>query len=348
MLLMLCKRFSSAKSSKGFALVLVLWVLSLLTLMAGSFALGMRREISITEGIKNNAQAVAIAESGIAIAELMLLGTDADNVNTAQKTSWHTDGSIYQINYGNTRVRIRLLAETGKIDINQAPQDLLRAILSHAPMPESDNGKDNPNRVAMQAAAIADWRDGDDTTSPHGAEKAEYLAAGLKYHPHNKPFQSIEELQMVLGMDVATVKWLEPLITVYSNQGLIDKNVSNELLLLLPGFEPGVVERFLQARLDSAIHDKPLTFPLSSKYLNGAEVDAVGTQTGAVTIISEAKLADGSSAAVSAVVVRSELDPMLPFQILKWQRSYANEVSLFSKAMSELLVAQYNEPEFND
>ena len=32
---------------KGLALVLVLWVLSLLTIMAGSFALSMRREASI-------------------------------------------------------------------------------------------------------------------------------------------------------------------------------------------------------------------------------------------------------------------------------------------------------------
>ncbi|MFZ2407428.1 MAG: type II secretion system protein GspK, partial [Methylobacter sp.] len=33
--------------SEGFALVLVLWVLSLLTIMAGSFALSMRREAAI-------------------------------------------------------------------------------------------------------------------------------------------------------------------------------------------------------------------------------------------------------------------------------------------------------------
>lgn len=331
--------------SKGFALVLVLWVLSLLTLMAGSFALGMRREISITEGIKNNAQAIAIAESGIAIAELMLLGSATDSINAEQDKSWRTDGSVYQINYGDTRVRIRMLSETGKIDINQADPQLLRALFSRAPAPDDDR-KDPLIRVAKLVGAVMDWRDSDDTVSPDGAEKPEYQTAGLKYHPANKPFQNIEELQMVLGMDAETFKWLEPLITVYSGQAQVDKNATREVLSLLPGLEPAIIEQFLEARTESAKFGKPLTFPITSKYINGAEADAL--QSGAVTIISEARLADGSRAAVGALVIKSEVDPALPFQVLKWQRSYANEISLFSTAMNELLVAQYNEPQFND
>ena len=55
------------KQHKAFALVLVLWVLSLLTIMAGSFALTMRRESTIVAGIKDNAGAAAVAEAGIAV-----------------------------------------------------------------------------------------------------------------------------------------------------------------------------------------------------------------------------------------------------------------------------------------
>lgn len=331
--------------SKGFALVLVLWVLSLLTLMAGSFALGMRREISITEGIKNNAQAAAIAESGIAIAELMLLGSETDKVNAEQDKSWRTDGSIYQINYGDTRVRIRMLSETGKIDINQADTQLLRALFSRAPATEDDR-IDPLIRVAKLVGAVMDWRDSDDIVSQNGAEKPEYQTAGLKYQPANKAFQNTEELQMVLGMNARTFKWLEPLITVYSGQAQVDKNATREVLSLLPDLEPSIIAQFLEARAESAKLGKPLTFPITSKYMNAAEGE--GLQSGAVTIISEAKLADGSRAAVGALVIKSEVDPTLPFQVLKWQRSYANEISLFSTAMNELLVAQYNEPQFND
>ena len=107
---------------KGLALVLVLWVLSLLTIMAGSFALSMRREASITAGIKNNAQAMAVAESGIAMAEMMLLTADPDK-------RWRADGSIYEIVATDAKVRVRLLSEAGKIDINKADPILLEGLM---------------------------------------------------------------------------------------------------------------------------------------------------------------------------------------------------------------------------
>ncbi len=101
---------------EGFALVLVLWVLSLLTIMAGSFALSMRREAAIVTGSSNNAQAMAVAESGLAIAELMLMNPD-------QQQRWRTDGSIYQIDYADSKVRIRLLSEAGKSGFEQCRSD---------------------------------------------------------------------------------------------------------------------------------------------------------------------------------------------------------------------------------
>jgi general secretion pathway protein K len=141
---------------QGLALVLVLWVLSLLTIMAGSFALGMRRESSIITGIKNNAQAMAVAESGIAMAEMMLLNPD-------QNKRWRADGSIYEINSADAKVRVRLLSETGKIDINRADQTLLQGLMSHAPV-----DAEQQTRIVN---AIFDWIDKDDAVRIDGAEK---------------------------------------------------------------------------------------------------------------------------------------------------------------------------------
>ncbi|MFZ9611396.1 MAG: type II secretion system protein GspK, partial [Methylococcales bacterium] len=99
----------------GMALVLVLWVLSILIIMAGSFALSMRRESSIVAVIKNNARAMAIAESGIALAETMLLNPDPNK-------AWRAEGNIYEINASDATIRVRLFSEVGKIDINKANQ----------------------------------------------------------------------------------------------------------------------------------------------------------------------------------------------------------------------------------
>lgn len=235
---------------KGFALVLVLWVLSLLTIMAGSFALGMRRETSIITGIRNNAQALAVAESGIAMAEMMLLIPD-------QNKRWRADGSIYEINSADAKVRVRLLSEAGKIDINKADQTVLQGLMSFAPVDEEQQSR--------LVSAIIDWRDQDDLVQLNGAEKKEYQAAGLNYQPRNKPFQSIEELQLVLGMNESVFLWIEPLVTVFSGQSQVTVQLAaKEVLQTIPGLDTGLVDSYIAARLESAINNLPAPpFPSS-------------------------------------------------------------------------------------
>lgn len=314
---------------KGLALVIVLWVLSLLTIMAGSFALSMRRETSIIEGIRNNAQAMAIAGSGIAMAEMMLLNPD-------QNKRWRADGSIYQIDSVDTRVRVQLLSEAGKIDINNADQTLLQGLMAQAPV-----DAEQQTRIVN---AILDWRDQDDLVHLNGAEKKEYQDAGLSYQPRNNPFQSIEELQLVLGMNESVYKWIEALVTVYSGQQQVDlQHAAKEVLQVMPGLDAELVDTFIATRLESAINGSPVP-PFPS---NSGQSASTG-QNNAFTIISEAQLNDESSAVISAVIQQSEGTLATPFQVLKWQQATANGASLFTSAMSDLLVKQYAESEFNN
>lgn len=331
------------RGQQGMALVLVLWVLSLLTVMAGSFALGMRREAAIITGVKNNAQAVAIAEAGIAIAEMMLLNPD-------ENKRWRTDGSIYQIDTaGGATVRIRLLSEMGKIDINTASEKLLQGLMAN--VPEDENNKDREAQSSALANAIIDWRDEDNLVHLDGAEEKQYQDAGLKYRPRNKPFQTIEELQLVLGMNGAIFRWVEPLITVYSGQSsAVLPQASREVLQVMPELDAGLIEGYIADRLESAKNDlPPPAFPLSS-----GQSSAAG-QNEALTVISEAQLEDGSTGIISAIIKKSEdsqnespVSSTAPFQALKWQRNTTSSPSLFTEAMSEFLVKQYAEFEINN
>lgn len=320
----------------GFALVLVLWVISLLTIMAGSFALSMRRESTIVAGIKDNAGAIATAEAGIAFAEMMLLHPD-------QNKRWRADGNIYQVDFGTAKIRLRLFSEGGKIDINKANITLLQALLAQS---DADEGKQ-----AKIIAAIIDWRDKDDLTTLEGAEKNEYKSAGLKYQPRNKPFQSLEELQMVLGLDPKTYNWLLPYITVYSGQSQVNpKLASTKVLNVLPGLDRGLIESFVATRLESAKNDLPAPEFTAGLVANGGGGNEV------VTIVSDALLDDNRSAVIIATVMKSdgtqgltdESSQTAPFKVIEWQRNPINQGSLFSDEMSELLVKQYAEPELSD
>ena len=324
---------------KGMALVLVLWVLSLLTIMAGSFALSMRRESAIIGAVKNNAQALAIAESGIAMAEMMLLNPDPTK-------SWRADGNIYEITAADAKVRVRLLSEKGKIDINKASEGLLKSLLASSPV-DSDQQEKLVN-------AIIDWRDEDDLVHLEGAEKSEYKDAGLNYQPGNKSFQSIEELQMVLGMDKAVFNWIEPLITIYSGQQQVTvQQAAKEVLQVIPDLDRGLVDSYIAARLESAKNNLPAPpfppFPSSSGQNSPAGLNNnLSGQNNVISLVSEALMNDGSSALISVVISQSDQAQTTPFQVLKWQHLTANNASLFTDAMSELVVKQYAETELDN
>jgi len=355
----------ASKRQQGIALVLVLWVLSLLTIMAGSFALSMRREAAIVAGEKDNALALPIAESGIAIAELMLLNADANQ-------RWRTDGSIYEIAFprtpastpsddGNWKIRIKLLSESGKVDINAADEKLLQALLDNAPITQQEQ--------ANLVGAIIDWRDSDDLVQLNGAEKDDYAKAGLHYQPSNKPFKAMEELQWVKGMDDTVYQWLQPLITINSGSPQVDfQKATPEVLRAVANMDSGLIDDYVAARVDSARNGLPSpAFPTA-----GTPAQNPNQKGEAVTIIVEALWDSGThdstadngdsqqGTAISALVQQAADGANPPFTVLKWQHNaYTNDTgdttgnttedaSLFGEAMDDFLVKQYAEYKFDN
>jgi general secretion pathway protein K len=205
-----------------------------------------------------------------------------------------------------------------------------------------------PSITIDRAAAILDWSDNDDLARVNGAEKQQYQDTGLNYQPRNRPFQSLEELQMVLGMDAATFNWIEPLITVYSSQTQVDLQLaSKEVLLALPGIDAGLVDSYVAARVQSAKSNLPA--PPSPIDVTQSGAGAVAApEVSSLTIISEVQLDDQSTALVNALVKKSEGTQTIPFQVLRWQQFATNNQTLFTDKMSELVVKHYAESELNN
>ena len=123
---------------------------------------------------------------------------------------WRRDASLHEWVFDDTPVAVRLSDESAKIDVNTANQELLKGLFRFAGLSEED--------AVKLIDAVLDWRDPDSLKRPFGAEEAEYSQAGLKGRPANFPFQSTEELQLVLGMRPEVFQRIAPMITVYSRQ----------------------------------------------------------------------------------------------------------------------------------
>ena len=120
-------------------------------------------------------------------------GDDVDESGPDQTLAYRRQ--IYQIQFLGALVRIRLEGETGKVDLNKASQVQLQQLM----MAQLPIDRERPDRFGFGDYGLAG--SGRELVNIAGAEKREYKEAGKLYQPRNKPFQSLEELQMVLGMD---------------------------------------------------------------------------------------------------------------------------------------------------
>lgn len=186
---------------KGMTLIGVTWVILILAILAAvvlrlslsSNKLALRRE--------HNVQQELTAESAVT---LFVKTSFFD----PEERSFH--GGMVTLDA--TEVVVEVTFENGRVDLNRAPEYMISATLASM-------GLDEDQALSL-AAAIVDWRDADDNAEGVGAEKVEYQAAGRSYGPRNGAFETVGELQRVLGMTNEIFECLAPVVTVYSRNQL--------------------------------------------------------------------------------------------------------------------------------
>jgi general secretion pathway protein K len=209
------------RSEEGIALIVVLWMLTLLSIIAATLTLEIRSTTHVARNMAENAAARAAADAGIQRAILDL----ASSANVPSKEKFRTDGTVYAWRFADYLVRISIQDEASKIDLNQAPEKLLAALFASAGI--------DPAKAQSLADAIADFRDKDNFPRPHGAEETEYRAAGLAWGPKNAPFQTVEELQQVIGMTGEIYQRVASCLTTYYIPDAINPTTADEQLAKL-------------------------------------------------------------------------------------------------------------------
>jgi len=218
---------------KGLALVMVLWFIALLSILALGFSKSTRSDINITRNLLDAARAGHLAEAAIEKGIHLLLSPDQgalESLFLGNPASFRLEG---------VTLTYWIQDENGKVDINQAPAELIEGLLRSIEVTETDAIRD----------ALLDWRDADDLQLLKGAESREYREAGREMMPTNVPFRDIAELQHVLGITPGLYQKLAPHITVHSSSNGINPDVaSREVLMALPGVNRSEVDDMILAR----------------------------------------------------------------------------------------------------
>ncbi|MDN5782453.1 MAG: type II secretion system protein GspK [Luteimonas sp.] len=277
------------RRQRGVALLLVTWLTMLLAAVVGAFALTAQMEKLQGRTLSRGVVAEQAARAGVEYALPRLAESDP-------KLRWHPDGRRYDWAFGGARVQIEVVDESGKVDLNAADVDLLARLFAVVGVDQATAGS--------IAAAIADWRDSDDLTQPQGgAEDPAYAAAGLPWGAKDAQFDTVAEVEQVLGMTPEIYARVAPLLTVYSGQARP---------------EP----QFAAAQVLQALGEDPAPILARRKARTPAPEDALlGGGSGTYSIDSRARLPNGRQA-ILRVVVRAGIGtvPGSAYTALRWEQ----------------------------
>lgn len=289
-----------APHQRGAALLLVLWMITLLTGLVGGFALAARIEALQGRVLVSGVAASNAARAGVEYAMTRVSHPDP-------RRQWRPDGRTHAWDYAGAEVEVRIVDENGKVDLNQAGAPLLAALLQ-AVGTEQDV-------TARLAGAIVDWRDPDPLTQPSGgAEDPDYASAGLPYGAKDAQFESIAELEQVLGFTPEIYAAVEPHVTVFSGLARPEEAFAQGPVLNAMGLDGDMlVEQRLRADPVTGRPGGPIDVEMPG-------LGVVGGGSGTYSVRSRARLADGRESEMRVVVrTGGSAVPGMAYTALRWE-----------------------------
>jgi general secretion pathway protein K len=239
---------------RGIALVLVLAMVALLVSLVVEFSHTMRVDVSLAANVRDELKALYTARSGVEMARMLLRNDDAsyDYLEEDWAKFNEQPGRIAEDDEGRFNGVIE--DETSKFPVNsivddegQIVEERLTQLIRLFESLELD---------AEVLDAIIDWMDGDDETSPNGAEEDYYAGLSPSYACKNGPLSTIDELLLVKGMTEEMLYGdkeqlgLNAFLTVYSVDDKVNINTATAVVLrsLSDQMDEGLAQSILEYR----------------------------------------------------------------------------------------------------
>lgn len=268
----------SSIRQQGMILVIVLWLVTLLAVMAGAFAYSMRTETQLAISTVERAQARALAEAGVAYAMAWQLDFDES------RKHWPPNGDAHEWLFGNGRLRIEVTNANGLVSLNAASKELLNVLFSGI-------GVDSRDRDQL-VEAILNWSTSEQQDGGLGRR------VGGKGKSRKAGFESVEDLQQIEGMSQTLYERMVGGVTPFSRHVGVNPEFAPAWLLQNLGLAENVVADYVSSRARAAAADLPAP-PLPSS--TGSQAIFAAGRTTVYHIAVTAVTETGVSATVKAV-----------------------------------------------
>jgi type II secretory pathway component PulK len=236
------------KQRRGVALITALWLVVAIAIVALQFSIDARDRRSLGLNASDRGMQRALANGALKLMQakldyaIRIAQQNRGNQMLRSSDPWLGIDSLYSGMYpiDSQPVYVQATDLGTKLNINQLSEDELKTFFGFVL---------NDYVVADQLAqSIMDWTDVDDIARLHGAEKDDYIKAGLLALPANGPFRDIEDLLNVKGMTPEIYAAVSPYLTTLG-AGLVNLNTApTAVMKVLPGMTDQMLTTILGLR----------------------------------------------------------------------------------------------------
>lgn len=228
---------------RGVALILALFVVTLLVALILEFDAEARREYREAAAFRDNFKASMLTRAAVQAARAVLQQDYLNDKQTGSNFDASTDLWAMPIkNYaiGDGLLSAQIQDERGKLNLND-----LRAAANDQTKFKTTTERTrrlfellqvNPDLVD----ALIDWTDQDDNPRPAGAESAYYQSQRPAYRAANERLQSLADLRLVKGFTPDIIDQLSRYVTVYPLDGSAPININTADVLVIQSLDAGI------------------------------------------------------------------------------------------------------------
>jgi general secretion pathway protein K len=262
----------------GIALLIVLWVLTILMVIVFSFSLMARTETLSVMSFKGGIEKKFLAEAGIQRGLMELFYRDVykdQNVELEGREVWRADGMPHEVPMGEGHYIVRITDEAGKVDINTASDVVLKNLFVNTGISEED--------ADGIVDSLNDWKDPDDLHRLNGAESDYYQSLPSPYKAKNAKFDAVEELLLVKGITPDILygsrekKGIIDFLTVHAKSTKINVNAAPQVVLMaIPGMTPEYADSIISLRETKELNAADIQGILGTNYAEAAHYITTG------------------------------------------------------------------------
>jgi general secretion pathway protein K len=238
---------SQRRKQNGMALIAVLWITAALSLLAMSLSQMARTDIRVVTVFKQNIQAQALADGALTVAADWLQGQVGRIQGVEQ----------LKVGVGGQEVNVQIVPAAGFININMAPQNLLRDLFIYGAGLSTD-------RAIELAKNVVAWRS-------QSVDQQSDETMG-KNPPRHDVFVTPQDIRQVAGVTPDIYARIAPLIVanpMATVSSLVDPNAAPAgVLSVLAGGDKSIVQRIIGGRADQGAQAPPVNVSgLNPEYL---------------------------------------------------------------------------------